>query len=107
MILITVKYTIKPEYVDTFLDSVQEFTQATRAEPGNKWFEWYRSADEDNVFLLHEAFEDDGAEPHVTADHFKAGMDTIRPQLVKTPEIISRTIDGDGWDRMGELDLGD
>lgn len=107
MILITVKYTVKPDYADTFLDRVADFTEATRAEEGNLWFDWYQSVEDPHVFLLHEAFQDDAAEAHVTSDHFQAGLDAMRPTLVKTPEIISRTIEGSGWDRMGELDLGD
>lgn len=107
MILITVKYTVKPEHADTFLDTVAEFTQATRAEEGNLWFDWFRSADDPNVFLLHEAFKDDAGEAHVNAPHFQKGLDAMRPTLAKTPEIISRVVDGEGWDRMGELDLDD
>ncbi|CAL8974823.1 hypothetical protein TESS_TESS_00690 [Tessaracoccus sp. O5.2] len=30
----------------------------------------------------------------------------MRPHLVATPKIISRTIDGAGWDEMGELRIG-
>ena len=45
MILIVVKYRVRPEAVDRFLDEVADFTAATRAEPGNLWFEWSRSVD--------------------------------------------------------------
>ena len=46
---------------------------------------------------------DDAAEAHVTSDHFRAGLETMRPFLTATPRIISRTVDGDDWDAMGEL----
>ena len=52
MSFIVVKYKVKAQYVDTRLDAVAEFTAATRSEPGNKWFEWYKSVEEDDVFLL-------------------------------------------------------
>lgn len=107
MILINVKFTVTDEYTETFLDRVAEFTRATRAEPGNLWFDWFRSTEEPNVFLLHEAFHDDAGETHVTSEHFTAGLEAIRPALAQTPQIISRTVEGTGWDRMGELDLGD
>ena len=34
MILINVKFKVRPEYVETFRDEAAEFTNATRAEPG-------------------------------------------------------------------------
>jgi hypothetical protein len=29
----------------------------------------------------------------------------MRPLLASTPQIISRTMDGDDWDAMGELQI--
>ena len=103
MILIVVKFPVKPGLADEFIDAVGPFTSATRAEPGNKWFEWSRGVEDPNEFVLVEAFNDDAAEAHVTSDHFKAGLETMRPFLTATPRIISRTVDGDDWDAMGEL----
>ncbi|HIY41831.1 MAG TPA: antibiotic biosynthesis monooxygenase [Candidatus Nocardiopsis merdipullorum] len=103
MILIVVKYRVKPEAVDTFLDEVAAFTAATRAEPGNLWFEWSRSVERDDEFVLIEAFKDGAGEAHVNSDHFKAGLATMKPLLAETPQIISRVVEGEGWDRMGEL----
>lgn len=103
MYLIVVKFPIKPDWTDRWLDLVHEFTEATRAEPGNLWFEWSRSVADPNEFLLVEAFTDDGAGPHVNSDHFKSAMRDLRPALAATPKIVSRQVDGDGWDEMGEL----
>lgn len=105
MIFIVVKYDVKPESVDAFPEAVREFTEATRAEPGNLWFEWSKSLENPNEYVLVEAFTDEGAEPHVTSDHFQAGLEAMRPHLNSTPQIISRKIDGEGWDRMGELQI--
>ena len=70
MIFITVKFKVRPEYVDGWLDLVDDFTQATRREPGNLWFEWSRSVDDPNEFVLVEAFQDDAAgDRRDTADH--------------------------------------
>jgi quinol monooxygenase YgiN len=85
------------------LDLVQDFTTSTRAEPGNKWFDWSRSVDNPHEFVLVEAFTEDGAGPHVNSDHFAQGMEAMRPALAHTPRIISRQITGDDWDPMGEL----
>lgn len=104
MIFIVVKFPVRPDSVDQFPEAVRGYTDATRAEPGNIFFEWNRSLDEPGVFTLVEAFEDDAAEAHVTAPHFKEGLDAIRPMLLATPRIVSHHVEGvDGWGPMGEL----
>lgn len=105
MIFIVVKYKTRPEYTEKFLDIVAPFTEATRAEPGNKWFEWSRSVEEADTFILVEAFNDDAGAAHVNSEHFALGLEAMRPTLAETPRIISRTIEGDDWDRMGELQI--
>jgi len=105
MIWINVKFTVKPEYVGKWIEETRGYTEATRAEPGNLWFFWTKSVDEDNVFLLCEGFTDDGAEPHVNSEHFAKGIETMKPLLVMTPDIISRQVEGEGWDKMGEIQV--
>ena len=72
---------------------------------GNIFFEWSRSVEEPNTFVLVEAFTDEGAGPHVNSDHFKAGLETMRPMIAGTPKIISRQVEGEGWEPMGELQV--
>lgn len=103
MYFIVVKFPVKPEFAQDWPELVAPFTEATRAEPGNKWFEWSRSVDDPNEFVLVEAFTDEGAGPHVQSDHF-AQMQKDFPQYLRaTPQIISRQVDGEGWEEMGEL----
>ena len=106
MILIVVKFRTKPEWTERWPDLVDTFTEATRAEPGNIFFEWSLSLDTDDEWVLIEAFQDDAAEAHVSSDHFAAGLEAMRPALAETPRIISRTVEGSGWDAMGELQVG-
>ncbi|MEO5833889.1 MAG: putative quinol monooxygenase [Nakamurella sp.] len=103
MYLIVVKFKTKPEWTDRWLDLVADFTAATRQEPGNLWFEWSRSVEESDTFVLVEAFTDDGAGPHVNSAHFQQAMKDLPQGLVATPKIVSRQVDGDGWGEMGEL----
>ena len=105
MIFITVKFKVRPEHTDGWLDLVDEFTKATRHEPGNLWFEWSRSVDDANEFVLVEAFKDDAAEAHVKSDHFVQAMKTLRPAIVETPRIVNFVIPGEDWSRMGELEV--
>ncbi|GGU73360.1 antibiotic biosynthesis monooxygenase [Streptomyces albospinus] len=104
MIFIVVKFPVKPEHVEEWPAKVGAFTQATRDEPGNLWFEWSRSLEDPNTYVLVEAFKDDAAEAHVNSDHFRAALEQMRPLLRRTPDIVSTTIEGaTGWNAMGEL----
>ena len=106
MILIVAKFKTKAEWSDRWLDFVDDFTEATRGEPGNLWFEWSRSADDPREFVLVEAFHDDGAGRHVNSDHFKKAIQMLPTALAETPRIINVSIDGaTDWSRMAELSV--
>jgi len=104
VIFIVVKFQVKPEWADRWLDHVSAFTAATRAEPGNLWFDWSRSVDDPNEFVLVEAFRDSasGAE-HVNSEHFRVAMQELPKALVSTPKIISQTVEQSGWGELGEM----
>jgi len=106
MYFIVVKFETKPEWTDRWMDLVADFTAATRAEPGNLFFEWSRSVENPHEFVVVEGFADDGAGPHVSSAHFKAAMESMPQALASTPKIISRQVEGDGWGEMGELSVG-
>jgi quinol monooxygenase YgiN len=103
MIFIVVKFTVKPEWSERWIELTRDFTESTRQEPGNLWFEWSRSVENPDQFVLVEAFQDDAAEAHVSSAHFSQAMQDMPQALVETPEIISERIEADGWGRMGEL----
>ncbi len=103
MIFIVVKWTIKPERSRDWLAEVTEFTQGTRSEPGNIFFEWSRSVDNPNQFVLVEAFQDDAAGAHVNSGHFKKFVAWAPDAVAETPQIINATIPGTDWSRMAEV----
>ena len=104
LILIVVKHPVRHELADEFPALVAEFTEATRAEPGNLSFEWSRSADDPNAYFLVEVFRDaDASAAHVGTEHFKAAIARLPSLLAGPPEIIHADIPGDGWSRMAEL----
>lgn len=107
MIFIVVKFHVRPEWVDRWLDLVGPFTEATRAEPGNLWFDWSRSVDRPDEFVLVEAFRDgDAGSAHVTSEHFKVAMATLPQALVSTPKIVSQNVSQSDWDELGEMKVG-
>ncbi|MBI9000009.1 antibiotic biosynthesis monooxygenase [Corynebacterium sp. CCM 9185] len=106
MILINVRFIVQPEHADSFRETVAPFTAATRAEDGCLFFDWFRSTDKPNEYILVEGFKDDAAEPHVNSDHFKQACELFPTVLVETPQIINTLIEGKTeWDRMAEFSV--
>lgn len=104
MIFIVVRFETKPEWTDRWPELVAEFTEATRAEEGNLWFDWSRSLDDPAEYILVEAFRDSEAgSAHVSSDHFKTAMRELPQALAATPRIISQTLEATDWSKMGEM----
>lgn len=104
MIFIAVRFTVRPEYRDQWLDRVADFTAATRAEPGNLFFEWSVDIGDPSRFVLLEAFasQEAGAE-HVNSEHFKTAMAWMPNVVAVTPDIVNVETEGQGWSRMAEI----
>ncbi len=104
MIFITAKFPVRPEYADDWPNISKAFTEATRAEPGCLWFDWSRSLDDPNEYVLVEAFRDDeAASAHVRSEHFRAAQRELPPHLAATPSIVNVSVPQDGWSELGEL----
>lgn len=104
MIFIVVKFDVLERHRDDWPAITAEFTAATRAEPGNLWFEWSRGVDDPSEYVLVEAFRDQQAGvAHVKSPHFRDGLAAMRPALSRTPRIMHTDIDADDWSEMGEL----
>lgn len=103
MIFIAARFLVKPESADQWAELTRSFTEATRAEPGNLWFDWSRSLDDPHEYVLLEAFEDDAAAAHVNSDHFRQAQADLPPHLQETPRIINTVLEGQEWSRLGEM----
>ena len=107
MIFIAAKFRVLPEHADRWADITREFTEATRAERGNLWFDWSRSLDEPAEYVLVEAFRDgEAGAAHVQSDHFKKAIATLPAYLAETPRIVSQVVDQDDWSALGEMTVG-
>ena len=107
MIFITAKFQIKPEYADEWPKIADEFTQATRNEPGCLWYDWSRSVEDPNEYVLVEAFRDgDAGAAHVQSEHFAAARSALPPYLAETPRIVSQVVEQDGWAELDEMRVG-
>ncbi|GAA5700868.1 antibiotic biosynthesis monooxygenase [Streptomyces avermitilis] len=104
MIFITAKFRVLPEHADRWPEIADAFTQATRSEPGCLWFEWSRSVEDPDEYVLVEAFRDDEAgAAHVQSAHFKAAQETLPPHLAETPRIVNFAVPQEDWSLLGEM----
>ena len=104
MIFITAKFRVKPEEADRWPEISRSFTEATRAEPGNLWFDWSRSLDDPSEYVLVEAFADDEAgAAHVQSEHFTKARQELPAYLAETPRIVNFSLPGTDWSELGEL----
>jgi quinol monooxygenase YgiN len=102
MIFIVTKNRVRRRFADDWVSLVEEFTTATRAEPGNLFFDWYRSVDDPTVYVLVEAFRDRAAgEAHVDSEHFAAATTVLSEALAAVPEIVNVEVE-DGWSHVTE-----
>lgn len=104
MIFIAAKFRIKPEDADQWPNIAHDFTKATHSEPGCLWYDWSRSVDNPDEYVLVEAFRDEEAgAAHVNSEHIKTAQRTLPPYLAETPRIINTTIPQNDWSLLGEL----
>ncbi|MCW2868089.1 MAG: sle [Marmoricola sp.] len=105
MIYITVKKKLKPGTAEAYLAASQAYTDATRAEPGNKFYDHFVSVDDPDTILTIEAFDDKAAgEAHVNSEHFQAGDSDAKQYIAERPDIMYIDVpDRDGWDKMSEF----
>jgi quinol monooxygenase YgiN len=104
MIFIAARFRVLPADADRWPAIVEDFTQATRSEPGCLWFDWSRGIEDPTDYVLVEAFRDgDAAAAHVQSAHFRAAQQTLPQHLVETPRIVNVTIPQDDWSLLGEM----
>jgi len=107
LIFITAKFRVKAEDADHWPEISRSFTEATRSEPGNLWFDWSRSLDDPAEFVLVEAFADsDAGAAHVQSDHFRAAQQQLPAHLAETPRIVNFSVPGTDWSELGEMSVG-
>ena len=103
MIFNIARFETKPDCSERWPELVAPLTAATRAEPGNLWFDWSRSLDNPAEYVLVEAFRDgDAGAAHLNSDHFKAAVRDLPQALASTPRIISQTIDA-SWSETAAM----
>ncbi|MGW2445756.1 putative quinol monooxygenase [Streptomyces sp. NPDC001675] len=104
MIFITARFRVLPEHADDWPQITRDFTTATRKESGCLWFDWSRSVEDPNEYVLIEAFRDDEAGAvHVASQHFTTACANLPSYLAETPKVVNVTVPGDDWSQLGEM----
>jgi quinol monooxygenase YgiN len=105
VILIVVKFPVRPERTDEWTRLAGDYARAVHAEEGSQFFEWSRSLDEPDTFVCVEGFRDAAAgEAHVGTDHFKRFVAEAPDLVASQPQIIYVDApDVSGWGPMGEI----
>jgi quinol monooxygenase YgiN len=105
MILITVKFPIRPDKTAEWLELADSYTRAVTAEPGNHFFQISRSLDDENEFVCIEGFADATAgQEHMKQDHVAHFMSAMPDIVSARPQIIY--VDAEevtGFVEMGEI----
>jgi quinol monooxygenase YgiN len=105
MILINVRFPIRPEKTDEWLDLAARYTAAVTAEPGNEFFQISRSLDDPNLYVCVEGFHDAAAgQAHMAQPHVAEFMATMPDLVSAQPTIIYvDAADVAGFVEMGEI----
>jgi quinol monooxygenase YgiN len=105
VILIVVKFSVRPDRADEWSELADGYTRAVRAEEGVLFFEWSKSIEEPDTFVLVEGFCDAAAgQAHVGTDHFRQFLARAPDLVAGQPQIMH--VDAPeltGWGPMGEI----
>jgi quinol monooxygenase YgiN len=105
VILIVVKFPVRPERSDDWQSVAADYARAVNAEEGSLFFEWSRSLEEPDTFVCIEGFRDVAAgSAHVGTDAFRHFVDVAPDLVAAQPQIIYVDApDVPGWGPMGEI----
>ncbi len=105
MILIVVRFPVRPERAAEWSDLAAEYARAVDAEEGSLFFQWSRSIEEPNTWVCVEGFRNsDAGAAHVGTQAFRDFVERAPDLVAAQPQIIYVDApDVSGWGPMGEI----
>lgn len=85
-----VHVTVKPEYIDEFIEATRLNHEASVQEPGNRRFDVLQLEDDPTKFVLYEAYvsaEDSAA--HKQTEHYMAWRDTVADWMAQPRQGVA------------------
>ena len=96
--VVSAKWRAKAGKEDRLLEVIREMTPASRAEPGNVFYQAQRSLEDPRLFYLYEQYTDEaGYQAHQDSEHFtRLVKEEAIPELLEDREReFYETIDDD------------
>jgi quinol monooxygenase YgiN len=105
VILIVVKFPVRPERAEEWSELSADYARAVDAEEGSLFFEWSRSLEEPDTYVCIEGFRDaDAGAAHVGTQAFRDFVGKAPDLVSAQPQIIYvDSPDVPGWGPMGEI----
>jgi quinol monooxygenase YgiN len=105
VILIVVKFPVRPERAEEWSALAADYARAVNAEEGSLFFEWSKSLEEPDTFVCVEGFRDsDAGASHVQTRAFQDFVEQAPDLVARQPQIIYVDApDVAGWGPMGEI----
>ena len=99
--VVCAKWTAKEGSEARLREVIDEMTEPSLAEPGNRFYQAHRSAESPRLFFLYEQYEDEAAyEAHMASEHFtRLVKEEAIPELLEERQRAFYTTLGD--DRGG------
>ncbi|GFZ32312.1 hypothetical protein CSC2_28380 [Clostridium zeae] len=87
MIVKSVTFYIKSEYIKKFIEATLENQSNSIKEEGIKTFDFLQDSENESKFLLYEVYESENAmEEHLETEHFKKWINTVEGYFVSPRE---------------------
>ncbi|SDW67032.1 Quinol monooxygenase YgiN [Amycolatopsis xylanica] len=104
MILINIKFPIRPDKIDEWLELATAYAKDVNAEEGCLFFQFSRSLTDENEFICIEGFKDaEAGAAHVKHPYVKKFFEAAPDLVSAQPQIIYLDAPHDGFGPMGEI----
>jgi (4S)-4-hydroxy-5-phosphonooxypentane-2,3-dione isomerase len=87
MIVTLVHVNVRTEFIDTFIEATRENHEASIKESGNMRFDILQDAQDENKFVLYEAYvSEQAAANHKETNHYLKWREVVAPWMAKPRE---------------------
>jgi hypothetical protein len=107
MISIVVKFNVRPDCSDEWIERINDFTLATREEAGNLWFEWSRSVENPDSSFLSKGFSMLMPALHTSTLSTSKNPYGRRHHAGQYPEILYAEIPRTEWSLLAEMSVAE